>query len=287
MNDETKHALGDAIDKTVEVAEETVQRPGVKKLARLGFYTKGFLFIVIGVLAILLVVGLDGGKLADATGALAAVAQQPFGKVILLVFIAGAIGHGIWNILRGAGDVDDAGTGWQGIIKRSVAIGLGIFYLGLAASATEIVIAARVSATSSQAEETFTSILLAIPLGAVLMVLIGLSLMGAGVNECYSGFTGKFRENYRMWEIKGYQHSFINALGVLSFTARALLLVMTGYFFVHAAFSSEPGGSIGLDAVLLTLLKSSYGRILVLLTAVGLVCHGILAFYEAKYRRIC
>jgi hypothetical protein len=42
-----------------------------------------------------------------------------------------------------------------------------------------------------------------------------------------------------------------------------------------------------MDAALLTLLKSSYGRIVVLLTAVGLVCHGVLAFYEAKYRRIC
>ncbi len=55
-----------------------------------------------------------------------------------------------------------------------------------------------------------------------------------------------------------------------------------GYFFVHAAFYDTNGASIGIDAALLALLQSSYGRFLVLLTAVGLVGHGILAFYEAK-----
>jgi hypothetical protein len=288
VNDETKQALGEAVDKTVQAAEETVKRPGIKSLARLGFYSKGFLFIVIGILAILLVIGLDGGKLADATGALSTVAHRPYGKVFLIIFIAGAVGHGVWNILRGAADVDEAGNKWQGIVKRGIQIGIGIFYLGLAVSALEIVLAARVVEANSQAEETFISVALAVPLfGTLFLVALGLSVIGAGFHECYSGVTGKFRENYRLWKITGFHLKVINVLGILSFTARALLLVLMGYFFIRAAFYNTAGGAIGMDAALLTLLKSSYGRIVVLLTAVGLVCHGVLAFYEAKYRRIC
>ncbi len=82
MNEETIDAISDAIAETVEAAEETVRHPFIKSLSRFGFYTKGVLFIVIGVLAILLVVGLQGGKITDPTGALATVAQKPFGKVL-------------------------------------------------------------------------------------------------------------------------------------------------------------------------------------------------------------
>jgi hypothetical protein len=287
VTDETKQAISEVVERSVEVAEETVRRPGFKSLARLGFYSKGFLFIVIGVLAILLVVGLDGGKIADATGALAAVSQRPFGKILLIVFIVGAVGHGAWNIIRGAADIDDAGHNWLGIIKRLVSAITGFFYLGLAISAIEIVVAVRPVDGSSQAEETFISLVLALPLlGAIFIGLIGLGVIVAGFSECYNGVTGKFRDNYRLWEINGFHLTFINVLGVLSFTARALLLVLMGYFFVRAALYNNTG-AIGMDAALLVLLRSSYGRLLVLLTAIGLFCHGVLAFYEARYRRIC
>jgi hypothetical protein len=128
---------------------------------------------------------------------------------------------------------------------------------------------------------------LAVPLlGALFIGLVGLGVIGAGFHECYSGVTGKFRENYRLWEITGFHLTFINVLGILSFTARALILVLMGYFFVRAAVYHNTG-AIGMDAALLVLLRSSYGRLLVLLTAIGLFCHGVLAFYEARYRRIC
>jgi hypothetical protein len=287
VNDETKQAIGEVVGKAVETAEEAVQRPVVKGLARVGFYTKGVLFVIIGSLAVLLVTGLQGGRLADATGALTTVAQEPYGKLLLIFFIIGAVGHGLWNILRGFADVDNVGKKWVGIIKRGVAVGIGLFYLGLAISATEIVLSRPSEAVNSQAEETFVAIVLAVPLlGALFTTLIGLILVGAGCSECYSGLTGKFQENYKVWKISGVHRIFINVLGVLSFTARAVLLVLMGYFFVRAALTSDMATGIGMDAALLTLLRSTYGRMVVLVTAVGLIAHGILAFYEAKYRRI-
>jgi hypothetical protein len=287
VNDDTKQAVTDVIEKTVEAAETAVKQPGVQSLARLGFYSKGFLFIVIGGLALLLVFGLDGGKIADPTGALATVAATGYGRIFLIVFIAGAVGHGFWNILRGAADVDSVGKGWQGIVKRGIAVGLGIFYLGLAMAALEIVVfASRAEDVSSHAEETFIAVLMAIPLGFVLLALIGLGVMVAGATECYNGLSGRYQENYKLWKISGLHMVFINILGVLSFSARAVLLVIMGYFFISAAIFAD-GGSVGLDAALLTLLQSGYGKVLVFIAAIGLVGHGILAFYEARYRRIC
>jgi uncharacterized protein DUF1206 len=287
MDDHTKQVLSETVEKTVEAAEEAVRLPFFKRLARIGFFAKGLLFIVIGTLAILVSLGSNEGKISDAVGALAAIAERPFGKVLLIAFVVGAIGHGIWNILRGAADVDDAGNGWQGIVKRVISIGIGIFYLGLAVAAANIIFAARVSPDNSHAEETFIYVLLAVPFfGAVLLFLIGLGIIGAGFHECYSGLSGKYQESYRLWEITGFHMTFITILGVLSFTARAVILVLMGYFFATAAFVGLEG-SVGMDAALLALVQTYYGRTLLFVTAIGLIAHGILAMYEAKYRRIC
>ena len=287
MNDETKQSVGNAVEQAVEVAEEAVQRKDVQNLARLGFYTKGFLFVVIGGLALLLIFGIDGGRITDPAGAIATVAETRYGNIFLIVFIVGAAGHGLWNVLRGAADIDDAGKGLQGIVKRSVAIGVGIFYIGLSISAIEVVLwVTRDPNASGQVEETFIVLLAALPMGWLLLTLIGLGIIAAGANECYNGVTGKFRENYRLWGISGFHLFLINVLGVLSFTARAVLLAIMGYFFIRAAFY-DVNGAVGLDAALMTLLQSGYGRFFVLLTATGLIGHGVLAFYEARYRRIC
>lgn len=287
MNDETKQAVSETVEKAVEAAEETVRQPFVKKLARFGFYTKGFLFIVIGILAILVAIGNEAGKLADATGALTTIAQKSYGKFLLIVFIVGAISHGFWNILRGAADVDNAGKDWQGIIKRIIPVGVGIIYLGLAWSAWSIIFTANVSAANGEVSKTLAAILLALPLGAILVLIVGFGAIGAGIHECYSGFTGKFQENYRLWEIEDNQLKFITVLGALSFTARALIFALIGYFFITAAIYYNPNEAIGLDGALRTLAQSYFGKILLFVTAAGLVCYGVLSLYEARYRRIC
>ncbi len=287
MNDETRQVVNEAVEQTVEAAEEAVRHPYTKKLARLGFYTKGFLFIVIGILAILVALGIDGGTLADPTGALTAVALAPFGRIILIIFIVGAIGHGVWNILRGAADVDDAGKSWQGIIKRIIAVGIGLFYLFLAWSAWNILITAQVTPENGTVQKTITAIFLALPLGAVLVFLIGLIVIGTGVHECYSGLSGKFQENYRLHEIEGGHRKIIIILGALSFTARALIFALMGYFFITAAVYYNADEAVGIDGALLTLSQTYYGKILLFVTAAGVVCHGVLSLYEARYRRIC
>jgi hypothetical protein len=60
-----------------------------------------------------------------------------------------------------------------------------------------------------------------------------------------------------------------------------------GYFFISAAIAYNPEEAVGIDGALQTLAQSYFGKTLLFITAAGLVCHGILSLYEAKYRRIC
>ena len=287
MNDVTKQTVGEKIEQTVEVAEAVVRHPCIKTLARLGFYTKGFLFLVIGTLAIMVAVGERGGQLADPTGALSRIANESYGKTILIIFIAGAFGHGAWNILRGAADVDNAGKNFQGISKRIIAVGVGLFYLFLALTAWNIVLTAHVSIENGTVQKTMTALILALPFGAIFVGAIGLAIIGAGINECYSGVTGKFQENFRLRELVGNERKIIVALGFISFLARALIFALMGYFLISAAINFNPNEAIGIDGALQKLAQTYFGKTVLFVMATGIICHGILSLYEAKYRRIC
>ena len=287
MNDATKQAVVEKIEQAVETAEEIVRHPYTKKFAEFGFYTKGFLFTVIGVLAILVAVGDKSEQLADPTGALTRIAQAQYGKFVLIFFIVGAISHGVWNILRGGADVDNAGKSWQGIIKRCVAGGTGIFYLFLAWTAWKIITSASVAVENGGVQKNITAIILAFPLGAILVFLIGLIMIGAGFSECYRGVSGKFQEDFRLYELKGTKRRIVSILGALSFTARAVIYGLMGYYFIVAAIDENANEARGIDGALLTLANTGYGKMLLFIAAVGLICHGILSLYEARYRRIC
>lgn len=287
MEADTKQAIAETAKETERAAEEVVSKPWIQWLARLGFYTKGTLFIIIGASAILLAAGLQGGRIADPAGAMATLAQFTFGKLLLMLLTVGAVGHGIWNILRGLADVDNTGKGIAGIIGRSASVGIGIFYFIMAATAVDIILTSRVPIENGEAERKIASIFFAIPLGALVVLLIALGFFGAAVHECYSGLSGKFQENHRTWEVGRGMRMLVSFLGVVSFTTRAILYVLVGYFFFLAANLNDVNQAGGIDVALLALAQSRFGGILLFASGFGLVCHGILAFFEAKYRRIC
>ena len=287
MEPETKQAIAETAKKTERVAEDAVRKPWVQSFARIGFYAKGILFVIIGVSAVMLAAGLRGGRISDPIGAMSALTQVAYGKVLLVLLTVGALGHGLWNVLRGIADVDDTGKGLKGMIARTASIGIGIFYFILAFIAAQTVFTDPHVPENGQGEQTITWVFLSIPLGAIVVLLIGLGFFGAAIHECYSGVSGKFQDNYKTWKLGPYTEKVISVLGVISFITRAILYILVGYFFFRAANLNDPAQAEGIDGALLALAQSQFGSILLFASGFGLVCHGVLAFFEAKYRRIC
>ena len=259
----------------------------MRVLSRVGFIAKGILFCVIGISAVLLAAGLQGGRITDPVGAMAAIAQYSAGKFLLTILFIGALGHGVWNVLRGIADVDNTGKGIKGIIARSASVGIGIFWFTLAAIAFDIVLTYSVAEENGRGEEFVAWVFLSIPLGALVVLIVALGFWGAAIHECYSGISGKFQENYKTWKLTPALERLAMVLGVISFVTRAFLYVIIGNFFFLAANQNDPSQAQGIDGALLSLAQSRYGSILLFVSGFGLFCHGVLAFFEAKYRRIC
>jgi len=270
-----------------EAAAKAVRHPWVRALSGSGFYAKGILFIVVGTLAIFLSAGLRGGRITDPTGALNAIGQLRMGGPLLFFMAVGALGHGVWNILRGIGDVDDNGGGIFGILTRSIAVCIGLFYVWLAFNAASFLFLEGETVTSGDVERSITAILISVPLGILIVLFLGLGFFGAAIHEFYSGVSGKYQEHYRLWQMETFELALVTVLGILSFSTRAVIYLLVSYFFLASVFLLDPAQVRGFDGALLALAQTKYGGLLLLAAGFGLVCHGILAFFEAKYRRIC
>src|SRR4029079_3334879 len=98
----------------------------VERLARFGYVCKGFVYVVIGLLAAASIVG--RGESADRQYAFHFVRARPFGRVVLFVVAIGLAGYAIWRITSGFDDAERHGSDAKGLLIRGGSIVRGISY---------------------------------------------------------------------------------------------------------------------------------------------------------------
>lgn len=258
-------------------------KPWVERLARLGFMARGVVYITVGWLAVLAAAGM-GGKKTTTSGALATIAQQPFGKLLMIVLAVGLAGYALWRFVRGIVDPERKGTDAKGLAKRIGYVISGFAYGGLALTAAQIARGAGRS-TGSTAQDA-TARLMALPFGPWLVGAVGALLIGIGVNTLYIAFKGKFREKLRLSEMTPGEQAGATRMGKIGLTARAVVSGLIGAFLIQAALQSDANEARGLDGTLKVLAQQPYGRWLLGAVAAGLVAYGIYSFVEARYRRV-
>ena len=123
----------------------------VERLGRTGLVAKGVLYGVVAILALQVALGARGED-PDKDGALRAIAQQPFEKVLLAVLALGLAGYAVWRLAQGFLDRDDEGEGAKGLAKRAGAIGRAVWYGALCALVVSKLVGAG-SGSSSGSED--------------------------------------------------------------------------------------------------------------------------------------
>ena len=78
-------------------AERAARGSVMKGAARAGFVARGVIYLLVGVLALQIAFG-EHGQQADRQGALAEIAQRPFGAVLLWALGIGLAGMALWRL---------------------------------------------------------------------------------------------------------------------------------------------------------------------------------------------
>ena len=266
-----------------DLADKAAESPWVERLARAGLAARGLLYVMVGALALQVAFG-KTGQHADKQGALATLARQPLGKLLLVAVAVGFAGYAMWRFLDAVLDTDGEGTALTGVAKRAADFSRGLLYASLFFTAVRLMTGAHGEDRSNEAD--LTAKVMAAPLGRVAVGLVGLAVMGGGVYTGYRAASKKYRKKLRTGEMSRVLRRSVTAVASVGLAARMVVFLLIGTFLVKAAARYDPNEAVGVDGALKRLADRPYGPWLLAVVAVGLFTYGLYSFVEARYRRL-
>ncbi|HEX5224397.1 MAG TPA: DUF1206 domain-containing protein [Solirubrobacteraceae bacterium] len=243
---------------------------------------RGVVYGVIGLLAIKLAIG-SGGRATNQQGALQTIAQQPFGKVLLVALAIGLAGYALWRLAGAATGqgVKDADS----IFDRAAAGVSGLVYAALCVVAVKILLGAGSSGGSGAPKKT-TAGVLGWSVGPEIVGVVGAILLGVGAYQAYKGLSRRFMQESNVAKMAPSLERGFEALGVCGHLARTVVFGLTGYGLIKASIDYDPRNAIGLDGALRDLANASYGPLLLGLAAAGLISFALYSIADARYHRV-
>jgi hypothetical protein len=252
-------------------------------LARWGLVSKGGLYVLVGVIAVNVSVG-GGERVRDRTGALSALSDLWYGKLLVGFLAIGLLGYAIWRFVEAVLGRPLEGGEKEGWLKRIGYAARGFWYLGLFGIAAAALAAADESGGGE--EDRYTARVLDWPLGRWLVIAVGAGILGAAAFNLWRGLTGSFRKNLKLRKMGRWEQRAFVTLGVFGYLARAVVFGLIGFFLVRAAWQYDPKDAVGLDGALAKVLRRDYGDTLLGIVAGGLIAFGLYCWAEARYREV-
>ncbi|MFN2482654.1 MAG: DUF1206 domain-containing protein [Pyrinomonadaceae bacterium] len=283
MGKESKR-VGEVGEQFDEASGRVARSPWIERLARCGYAAKGVVYIVAGALAVLAALG-EGGEVTDARGAMRSIARQPFGGAMLGVVAFGLLAYVLWRWVQAITDADGKGRELKGVALRAGYFGSGVVYAGLSVSAARILFGAYNDGEPSAAQ-SWTARVMSLPLGAWLVSLAGLAVIGFGVYQLYKAYSAKFRKRLKLSDMSERARKMATLSGRVGYAARGTIFIVVGVLLMRAARTYNPAHARGLDGAPQLLARTPFGHYLLLAVAAGLAAYGGYTLVEARYRRI-
>ncbi|SPY00984.1 protein of uncharacterised function (DUF1206) [Mycolicibacterium chubuense] len=222
-----------------------------------------------------------GGN-ADQSGALATLAGQTGGKVVLWIAAVGLVALGLWRIaeaVMGAKPKERSGQGDNPAWKRGKSLALAVVNFAIALSAARFAMGSGQS--SSQQNSGMSAQLMQSGWGKVVLIAIGVGVIAVGGYHVYKGVSQKFLD-----ELTVSGGRWITATGVAGYTAKGLVLGGAGLLVIIATLQADPAKASGLDAAVKALGQAPFGKFLLILAALGIAAFGAYSFVRSKYNRM-
>jgi hypothetical protein len=237
-------------------------------LTRIGFATRGLLYIVIAILII------RTGRAEDPSGALAYLGNGG-GQLLLGVMAAGLIAYGIWRLADAALDIERHGSDRKGAAERAGAGISGIVHLVLAWQAISLM---RGVAASGDGTQEGAKVALQLPGGWAIVMLGAAVLFCVGAVQLVKAVKGTF---LRHLEPSIARQPWAQWSGRAGYAARGLIFLMSSYLLARAGAKEQAGEAGGIEQVLAS-LTSPFD----LIVGVGLFGFGLFSLIEARFRQL-
>jgi len=246
---------------------------------------RGVVYAIVAGIAVRLAFGHGSSQQANKQGALQAIADQPFGRGILVVLCIGLAGYALWRFSKAATGYQDESDDKKRTAKRVASAGKGAIYVAFCIS-TIAVIAGHAAKNGEQQPKTWTARVLDWPAGPLLVGIAGAAIAVGGAYLVVRGLTTKFEDQLETGRMSPRGRRAAITLGVVGSVGRGVVFGLLGILLIGASVDHDPNQAQGIDGTLRTIADRSYGQVLLFLTALALFAFAAYSLVEARYRRL-
>jgi hypothetical protein len=257
-------------------------------MVRFGFFAKGAVYCLFGIITGLTVFGIGRGN-ADRDTVIKLFLDLPiFGKILLAVLALGLLSHAAFRFVQAFYDLDNKGSSAGALGSRMSLAGSGFAYLLFAGYVILLIFELRrASGSDSETQIFFAGKILMHPLGHFFIGLFSMFFFGRALWKGYRAFNLKDEKNLKREDIPDRYNKLIKISGKIGYLSRAVLFAVIGYFFIRAAVYSNPREIKGMKGAFDFLENIISGGWLLIPVAAGLIGYGLFMLirgFFGKYR---
>ena len=253
--------------------------PWIRGFARLGFASRGVVYLLMGWIA--LQAALGPTQTEDSSGALRSLLDEPLGRILVGVIALGLACYTLWRAYAATVNPENDETG-----SRLHNAGVAIVHAVLTVTAAGLALSngGGSGGSSDQEAASWAARIMELPVGRWLVAAAGAAIVGYGLYQLYRAATADLDDMLDLSELSATHRDWVRRVSRFGVAARGVVFVLIGIFAAKAAVEYDASEARGFAGALESLQQQAYGPWLLGIVAAGLVSYGVYALVRARYR---
>jgi len=273
------------------VGELAAQHPGLVKLGRAGWFAKGVVYVLAGILALQVAAKASGFAKSPATGqqeaspigAIKTVAGSGGGTLLLWVLAIGMLLYAAWRVVSALLPGSTDAKGWA---HRIGYVASAIMYTTFALSAIALARDANKVPNGNQKVTDISTKIMSHSGGRLLFGLVGVIVIAVGLYRISKGVKIDVDDELDMSGTQPGYRRFVEKIGAIGEIGRGIGFALVGFFLLRAAIKYDPNDATGLDGALRRLAAESWGVVVVAIVGIGFAAYGVFCLATFTHRRL-
>ena len=259
-------------------------------VGKVGWLSKGFVYILAGLLALYVAgrafstdLGPAKSPEASPTGAILEVRGMTGGRPLLFALAVGLTLYCVWRILTA---VLPGKTGIDAIVIRAGYLVSAAIYGTFALTSWSLARDPGLPVDGNRKVQDITATVLHKPFGRWIIGAAGAIAVGAGLYRMVKAARRDVTDELKLYGLSPSRFRWTKRLAVFGEAGRGIAVSLIGFFLIRSAMTARASEATGLDGALNRLASNGSGRFVVAATGLGFVLYGVMCVETFTRRKL-
>ncbi|MGZ4671247.1 MAG: DUF1206 domain-containing protein [Ilumatobacteraceae bacterium] len=273
------------------VGRLTAQHPGAVKIGRAGWFAKGVVYVIAGILALSVAAKASGwsnspttgNQEASPTGAIKTVAGSGGGVLLLWLLALGMLIYAMWRVVSA---LLPGGHDAKARAHRIGYLASAVIYTTFAISAIALARRTQTDPNGNKKVTDITASMMTHTAGRLVIGVLGVIVMAVGLYRLSKGVKLDVADELDLSGMSAARITWSKRLGAVGEIGRGIGIGLVGFFLLRSAMTYDANEATGLDGALRRVATSGLGVFVVVVVGIGFAAYGIFCLATFTHRRL-